>query len=329
MGQFGIRVGGTETWQWEWTSMNHPCGTWLSSAKEKKTLGDYGVKPEPKTCDILQLSDLFGPTLWFHLYDAQIFRNGMELHIKALPNTFVEFEDVWHNWHFHGFLLSCCSSQFRSFVQSQNSVSMSHVAFCLRFATGYQSLFTVSQRRIGRCESGTSCTMPALELENCVFQHRKQHKTGWFCDTSLIPVCRSCFIWLKVQKYIMADEDPFDLLRLMPATCGDLYFDKPGRTTTNWKTVFEQSSAERKRRLFGWVTGSHLPETFCGVFANCVPSPAVTLLYKACFGVVCKCAKCIEMSEFDVADCRCVYFLPSQPCRFPTPSRQQRNLLLG
>lgn len=291
MGQFGIRVGGT-------------C---LSSAKEKKTLGDYGVKPEPKTCDILQLLDLFGPTIWFHLCDAQIFRNGMELHIKALPNTFVKFEDVWHNWHFHGFFLSCCSSQFWSFVQSQNSVSMSHVAFCLGFATGYQSLFTVSQRRIGRCESGTSCTMPALELENGVFQHRKQHKTGWFCDTSLIPVCRSCFIWLKVQKYIMADEDPFDLLRLMPATCGDLYFDKPGRTTTNWKTVFEQSSAERKRRLFGWVTGSHLPERFCGS-GNFVPSPAVTLLYKACFGVVCKCAKCIEMSEFDVADCRCVFF---------------------
>lgn len=24
--------------------------------------------------------------------------------------------------------------------------------------------------------------MPALELENGVFQHRKKQKTGWFCD---------------------------------------------------------------------------------------------------------------------------------------------------
>ena len=51
-----------------------------------------------------------------------------------------------------------------------------------------------------------------------------------------------------------------------------------------------------------------MPERFCGLFVNFVPSPDATLLYEACFGVVCKCAKCIEMSEFDVADCRCVFF---------------------
>ena len=62
------------------------------------------------------------------------------------------------------FFLSCCSSQFRSFYQ--NSASMSHVAFCLGFVTGYQSLFAFSQRRIGGCESGTSCTMPGLELDD-------------------------------------------------------------------------------------------------------------------------------------------------------------------
>ena len=50
--------------------------------------------------------------------------------------------------------------------------------------------------------------MPGLELENGVFQHRKQ---GDFVMIH-VALSRSCFIWLKVQKYIMADEDcPFDI----------------------------------------------------------------------------------------------------------------------